>query len=218
MGTLHPHLPQHIDREPNLVEQLHATLAKISLWNLIQTSPSYHRLIQEASKKVVSPPCTRLNDIMFLQDELPSLEVKNKSDSLMITPCIYEHKIKDTFIDNGSNLNVCSINLLDKINWDYSFLQPNSLNVCGFDNVNRKSLGTITLPITIGPMTLPAPIHVMPNTLNYNLLLGRLRIHAIKEVPSTLHHTIKDDPNPYNVVQDEVESISFFNTMFPSII
>lgn len=48
---------------------------------------------------------------MLLEDELPSLEVKNRSDLLMITPFIHEHKIRRTLIDNGSSLNICCVDL-----------------------------------------------------------------------------------------------------------
>ena len=40
------HPKKHIDKD--IVEKIHGILAKISLWDLIQTCPSYHRLIQEA--------------------------------------------------------------------------------------------------------------------------------------------------------------------------
>lgn len=99
--------------------------------------------------------------------------------------------------------------------------------MCGFDNVPIESLGIVILPITVGPLTLPTPIHVIPNHLNYNILLGRPWIHAMKVVPSTLHRTIKFiynnelhiinvDSNPYNFTYDEVRYISPFSTMIPS--
>lgn len=105
------------------------------------------------------------------------------------------------------------------------FIQPDSLYVYSFVNVGRESLGIIILPVIVEPATLPIPIHVWPDTLNYNLLLGRPYIHAIKEVPHTLQHTIKfihdnelhtikADTNPYSV-QDEVGCIYFFNIMIP---
>lgn len=168
------------------------------------------------------------NDITFSQDELPYIEVRNRYDPLMITSRSYNKNIKGTLIDNGSPLNIFRVDLLDKINWDHSSIQPDPLCVCCFDNVPREILGIVILPIKVGLVTLPTPIHVMPNHLNYNLLLGRPWIHAMKAVPSTLHctikfvyynelHTIKDDPNPRDVVHDEVGCISPFKTMILSI-
>lgn len=108
---------EHVDKD--LVEKLYDILAKNSIWDLIQTSPLYHKLIQEALQKVVPHP-SKPNDIKFLQNELPSIEVKNRVDPLMITPRIYEQNIRGTLIDNGPTLNIFCVDLLVKINWDYS--------------------------------------------------------------------------------------------------
>lgn len=43
----------------------------------------------------------------------------------------------------------------------------------------------------MGPVILNTPIHVMPGPLNYNILLGRPRLHTMHVVPSTLHHKVK---------------------------
>ena len=55
----------------------------------------------------------------------------------------------------------------------------------------KSSLGIITLPIIVGPVTLPTPIHVMLGNLTYNLLLGSPWIHSMQVVPSTLHRQVK---------------------------
>lgn len=52
-------------------------------------------------------------------------------------------------MDNGLGLNVCSSDLLHKINVGTSLIQSESLSICGFDNVARESLGTVTLLIKI---------------------------------------------------------------------
>lgn len=53
LTSLPSHPRKHVDKEPNLVEKLYEILANLSLWDLIQTSPSYHKLIQEAIQRVV---------------------------------------------------------------------------------------------------------------------------------------------------------------------
>ncbi|GLJ36816.1 hypothetical protein SUGI_0742690 [Cryptomeria japonica] len=77
------------------------------------------------------------------------------------------------------------------MNVDTSLIEPDSHPIRGFDNVAKSSLGIITLPITVGPVTLPIPIHVMSGNLTYNLLLGRPWIHGMQVVPSTLHRQVK---------------------------
>lgn len=74
---------------------------------------------------------------------------------------------------------------------DPSLIKHKYLSIRGFDNVAREFLGTITFPIKVGPVILPTPIQVMLNSITYNLLLGKPRIHAMQVVPSTLHYSIK---------------------------
>lgn len=130
---------------------------------------------------------------------------EKKNEAFMIIALINQLVIKRTLVENDSTLNVCSINLLDKIKVDKIQIQPDSLSIRGFDNIGKKPLGVITLPITIGKETLQTPVDVMPHDLSYNLLLGRQWIHEMNGMPSTLHrkmkylynnkvHTIKADP------------------------
>lgn len=133
---------------------------------------------------------THKAQIVFIQDELPSHEVQCHYHPLMIVILINNNAIRQTIVDNGSGLNICSINLLHKIMVDTSLIKPNSLTIFGFDNVARSSLGTITLPIKVRPVILPTPIHVMPDTLTYNLMLGQPWIYCMQVIPSTLHRHI----------------------------
>jgi len=110
-----PRLPQHIGREYNLVKQLYTTSAKISLLYLIQTSPTYHRMLQEAIQKVNVPPSIRPNNvaslfscmhatmtyILFQQHELPPIEVQNQYEPLMIFVIINRMSMRRTMIDGG---------------------------------------------------------------------------------------------------------------------
>lgn len=70
-------------------------------------------------------------------------------------------------------------------------IAPSSISIHGFDNIPKCVLGTINLLATIGPCTITIPYHVMPNNLNYNILLGQPWIHAMHAIPSTLHAQLK---------------------------
>lgn len=86
---------------------------------------------------------------------------------------------------------MCSIDLLRKIKVDASFIQSDYLPIRAFNNVGKLSLGTITLPIKVDPIILSIIIHIMLDSLTYNLVLGRSWIHVMQAVPSTLHQKIK---------------------------
>ncbi|GLJ49633.1 hypothetical protein SUGI_1053010 [Cryptomeria japonica] len=200
-----PRISQVLSKEYDLIEQLKVTPAKISLWDLIQTSSAHHGMLQDALKDLNVPPlntssniASLVNSVMnpkaqivFTQDELPTSEIQHQYDPLMIVVIMKDTAIRRTLVDNGSSLNVCSINLLHKMNVDTSLIESDSRPIRGFDNVAKTSLGTITLPITVGPVTLPTPIQVMLGNLTYNLLLGRPWIHSMQAVPSTLHRQVK---------------------------
>lgn len=109
----------------------------------------------------------------------------------MIIVIINKTGIRHTLVDVGSMLNVCSIELLPKINIDLSSLNTSSVDIHGFDNVGRQALGTIVLPLRLGPVTVPTLVYVMEKKLPYNLLLGKLWIHVMGAVSSTLHKSIK---------------------------
>lgn len=159
-----PRLPQHSDKEYDIIEKLHNTSTKISLWNLIQNPPTYHGMLQEALQNIVVPPSIKPNDvatlldgmkitnldITFPQHELPPLKIQNQYDALMIVVIINNKGIRCNLNDSGSTLIFCRINLLRRIDMDKSLLKLANLFICGFYSVARKLLGTITLPIKIG--------------------------------------------------------------------
>jgi hypothetical protein len=100
----------------------------------------------------------------------------------MIMVRINKTGVRHTHIDNGSSFNVCSMDLLDKLSVDKNLIEHNDLCICGFDNIIRQPLGTITLPIKVGSVVFPTPIHIMLGPLLYNFLLDRSWIHAMKRV------------------------------------
>lgn len=106
---------------------------------------------------------------------------------------------------------MCSVSLLDKFGIGQLNIEPNYLSTKGFENVKNKLLKVIIISLIVGVATLNTPIHVVPHELSCNLILGRLWIHAMNGVPSTLHKKIKHiysnkvytldaDPKPYSIL------------------
>lgn len=175
-------------KEYNLVENLKNTLANIFLWEILQTSPSYHNSLQESLQKFMIPYSTSSNNVATLvqgmndmnldnvshHSELPPLEIQKKYEDFNIIVHIDRIVIKQTLIDNGSALNLCSVSLLVKINVSKHDIKPDSLSIHGFDIIGKQPLGFITLPIRVGNVTLQTLFHVMPDDISYCLLLERL--------------------------------------------
>lgn len=146
-------------KEYDLVDQLCTTPTKISLWELLQTSLTYREALQEAlSTLPASPPneenihsileCMHIMlsvpPIVFIYDDLPSLEVHNQYDAFMVVVSINQSIIRRTLIDNRSRLNVCSMDMLKEIKADLTSIQLDNVHIY---NIEKITLGIITLPI-----------------------------------------------------------------------
>lgn len=153
-------------------------------------------MLLNALQKIDAPPSIKLKDVAalfnyihttnlsttFPQHELPPPKIQNQYDALMIVVCINDHAIRHIIINNGSFLNVCSIQIFHRMGVDIFLIKINNRYIHGFDKIGEKYLGTITHFIKVGPTTFPTLIHVMPNPLSYTLLLSRPCIYTMKGV------------------------------------
>ena len=72
-----------------------------------------------------------------------------------------------------------------------SNIMSSDLMVRAFDGSRREVIGTICLPLEIGPSTFMVDFQVMDVDPSYTMLLGRPWIHSAGAVPSTLHQRLK---------------------------
>lgn len=83
-----------------------------------------------------------------------------------------------------------------------------AITIKAYENEERSSKGTTTLPLRVGPVTKDVVCQVLDLDLTYNILLGCPWIHEMRVVPSTYHRcikfphngvevTVKADPNPF---------------------
>lgn len=75
------------------------------------------------------------------------------------------------------------------------------ITINAYDDEDRSSKGTITLPLKVGPVVRDVVCKVLDVDLTYNILLGRPWIHFIREVPSTYHQCITF---PHNEIEVKV--------------
>lgn len=78
-----------------------------------------------------------------------------------------------------------------KINYARVELRPNDLIVRAFDGSRRAVFGEVDLPVKIGPQVFGAKFFVVDIQPAYFCLLGRLWIHGVGAVTSTLHQKMK---------------------------
>ena len=118
-------------------------------------------------------------------------------------------------IDNGSALNVCPLRVASCLGIEMKDLTPSDQIVKAYDSTRREVLGTATMEVDIGPVTVTASFQVIDVPTSFNLLLGRPWIHQHKAVPSSLHQKVKfpyegkiikikgDDYATYKKVKDQ---------------
>ncbi|RDY06884.1 hypothetical protein CR513_09070, partial [Mucuna pruriens] len=184
------------DSEYEMLDQLHKTLARISLLSLLINLKSHRELLLKVLNDAHTPRPRSLGGIInnittschlsFSEDEVPT-EGRTHNQPLHITAKCGGYMIAKVVIYNGSSLKVMPKATLDKL-----YLPGSTpLLVKAFDGSKWEVMDEITLPICIGPKTFDITFQVMDIWLAYSCLLGRLWIHAAEAVPSSLHQKVK---------------------------
>ena len=128
--------------------------------------------------------------LTFSNEELRT-EGATHTRPLQITIEFMGAKVPMVLIDNGSALNVCPFRNSLTIGLDVEAIIPSPLTIRAYDNTLRKVMGTFKAPCKIGPLETIVEFHVMGITPNYNLLLGRVRLHPVRAIPSSLQQKMK---------------------------
>ena len=94
-------------------------------------------------------------------------------------------------MDNGSALNVCLLATTVALGFKPSDFEPSSQTVQAYHSTCRDVLGTLTLNLQIGSVTFSALFQVLRIPMSFNMLLGRLWIHRVRAISSSLHQKVK---------------------------
>ena len=89
-------------------------------------------------------------------------------------------------VDNGSMLNVCLFKTTTTLGLKEGQHSPSSLTIKAYDNSSRSVIGTFEMPYKTGPVNATVVFHVLNIPTSYNLVLGRVWMHPLGIVPSTL--------------------------------
>lgn len=105
---------------------------------------------------------------------------------------IHKTTIKHILVDGGSRLNLCILSLIKKLTYfDNDFDHQTKDTIKSYAKVEHESKGSIKLPIQVKPTTIETTCQILDLDLPYNILLGRLWIHAMQFIPSTFHQCVK---------------------------
>ena len=110
--------------------------------------------------------------MLFSEDDDNSLSHPHNKP-LYIEVMIHQTPIFKVLIDNGTGLNILSTSLLRQLNYSKHSIDPRcKITIKAYDEVERKSLGLVVLPIRFGPVERDVTCQVLDIPLAYNILLG----------------------------------------------
>ncbi|XP_057976001.1 uncharacterized protein LOC131163431 [Malania oleifera] len=187
--------------EYNIIDQLKKMPAHISVLSLLLSLEAHREALLKALNQApqdisidnfnhVIGGLTATNCITFTDEKIP-VEGQGHNQALHVSAKCQDHMIARVLIDNGSSLNVMPMMTLQKLPVDPSYIRQNNLTVRAFDGTRRESVGSIEIPVQIGPVTFDITFQVMAITPSYSCLLGRSWIHNTGVVPSSLHQRVK---------------------------
>lgn len=88
------------------------------------------------------------------------------------------------------------------------------ITIKAYDDAQCSSKECVTLPVRVGRMVKNVIFQVLDLPLPYNILLGRLWIHAMEAVPSTYHQCIKFPHNEVEItILDDANPFAFCNNI-----
>ena len=116
-------------------------------------------------------------------------------DPLVIRAVVANKTVHRVLVDLGSSADIIFASAFDKMGIGREKLEPISTHLRGFSGEKVLPLGSIYLVLTLGDppcqATTTARFLVVDTPSDYNMLLGRSSLNAIKAIPSAYHMMIK---------------------------
>ncbi|XP_016451092.1 uncharacterized protein LOC107775822 [Nicotiana tabacum] len=111
-------------------------------------------------------------------------------DALVITLRILDTDVRRIMVDVGSNACIIHPRVLTQMKLDDKIV-PRCIILTCFNNAVERTSGEMTLPVLVGGVTLETTFHIMDQDTAYNAIIGRLWIHIMRAIPSSLYQIIK---------------------------
>ncbi|XP_070020747.1 uncharacterized protein [Nicotiana sylvestris] len=144
-------------KEYSIIDHLNKVPAQISILLLLQNSEAHkNALIKVLSEAYVPDNNTsgemanmvgqvlESHKIIFHEDELPP-EGLSQNRVLHITVQYEDKFIARVLVDGGSSLNICPLDTLKRLDKGFHEIRTRSMNVKGFDGLQRATIGEINL-------------------------------------------------------------------------
>jgi hypothetical protein len=182
----------------SLVDDLAQSPAAMSVLEVLQTFPTQRKSLLSAMG-AVDPADTRLItfDLDNCEPRLPAaiaIQIPVKIRNITVHRCI---------IDEGASTCIMSKTVWKKLGSPE--LLPSAITLRAYDGRSASPEGIFqNVPIELGGKTILIDIEVIDAPLEYNILLGRTYMYAMKAVASSIFRTIMFPHNGKIVTIDQV--------------
>ncbi|XP_019226535.1 PREDICTED: uncharacterized protein LOC109207991 [Nicotiana attenuata] len=129
------------------------------------------------------------NVLAFSEEDFETLSHPH-NDALVISFLLNNIRIKHVLVDPGSSANIIRSTVIEQLGL-LDRIIPTSRILNGFNMASEATEREIILPINISDAVQDTRFHVIKGDARYNALPGRLWIHNMKAVPSTLLQMMK---------------------------
>ena len=124
--------------------------------------------------------------ILFTDEDLDMVQHLH-DDALVVTLKIRECHVRHILIDQSITYDIMYIRCYKERDLHKDDLEQSDSPIVKFNGMSTWPLGTMNLEIQAGTKTITTVFTVIDTLSPFNIFLGRLWLHAMRVVPSTLH-------------------------------
>ncbi|XP_070031970.1 uncharacterized protein [Nicotiana tomentosiformis] len=165
-------------------------------WNDVYNRYSTKLWIEEdtvAQPRVDERPGSRRSEsersIIFDDEDAYGLMIPH-SDALVISLLVYDTNVKRVLIDPDSSVNIILLRVVNEMQANDKVI-PKARSLSGFDNSSIVTKWEVVLSTFAKGVIKDTKFQPIDADIAYNIILGRLWIHDVDVIPSTLHQVIK---------------------------
>ena len=111
-------------------------------------------------------------------------------DALVLTLCINGFDVYRVLIDLGSAVDLVQLPSFKQMKLSLGAMNSTGRVLSGFNGATTVTLGDVTLPVKVGPVTQQVMFLIVEDLGPYNAIMRRAWLHSMKVIPSTDHQTV----------------------------
>ena len=120
----------------------------------------------------------------------PNRVIVPRYDALVLTLCINCFDVHGVLVDPGNAIDLLQLPVFNQMKLSSRMLNSVERILYGFNGATTMTLGDITLPLQLGPVTQQVLFLDVKDLEPYNCIVGKTWLHSMKSVSSTFHQMV----------------------------